>query len=479
MAGPPGPRGRRGSARPPKATPPRAPIRLNLIHKACVPLLLAAVLPAGAAPVHVTYWEKWVGFEAQADQAVIDRFNRSQDRIVVDYYSVSHPDRRTLVATAGGDPPDIAGLHEQNIATFADAEALQPLDEFIRRDGMTNAGWLSRYYPVYARICSHGGHVYAGISTPAVMALYWNKTLFREAGLDPDRPPRTLAEFDDYARRLTRRDPATGRLTQVGFLPQDPGWWPWIFCNWFGGRFFDGTRVTFATDPRNVAAFDWIQAFTRDYGLDNVKVLSSEFGPWASPSAPFFTGKIAMVFQGVFYDNYIHQYKPGLDYGVGPWPEAVTGVTDFAMAEADVLAIPRGARHAREAWEFIKYVNSANPNARSRDELQGAELLDYLQVKNSPLRQWSPFFTEHNLHPHIAMMRRLSASPNTVSAPDIGIWQEYYREVISSFDRVRLLDATPAEALADSQARLDRSWERYRRSLERHGQWAALGEAGP
>jgi maltose-binding protein MalE len=222
-----------------------------------------------------------------------------------------------------------------------------------------------------------------------------------------------------------------------------------------------------------------MQSFTRDYGLDNVKMLSSEFGPWASPAAPFFTGKIAMVFQGVFYDNYIQQYKPGLDYGVGPWPEAVPGVTDFAMAEADVLAIPRGAKHPREAWEFIKYVNSSNPDARTRDELEGAELLDYLQVKNSPLRAWSPFFTNHNPHPHIAMMRRLSASPNAVSTPDIGIWQEYYREVISSFDQVRLLEATPEQALGYSQARLEESWSRYRRSLERHGQWAALGEVAP
>ena len=152
----------------PSPNRPRTPIRLTLKHKTCVPLLLAAVLPAAAAPpVHVTYWEKWVEFEAKADQAVIDRFNQSQDGIVVDYYSVSLPDRKTLVATAGGDPPDIAGLHEQNIATFADAEALQPLDDFIRRDGMTNQEWLARYYPVYARICSHGGHVCAGISTPA------------------------------------------------------------------------------------------------------------------------------------------------------------------------------------------------------------------------------------------------------------------------------------------------------------------------
>jgi multiple sugar transport system substrate-binding protein len=411
-------------------------------------------------------------------QTVIERFNHSQDRIVVDYYDATGQiDRKTLVVTAGGDPPDIAGLHEQNIATFADAEALEPLDDFIHAEGMTNAQWLDRYYPVYARICTHGGHIYAGISTPVVETLYWNRTLFREAGLDPDRPPATLAEFNDYARRLTKRDPVTGRLTQVGFLPQDPGWWPWIFCEWFGGQLFDGHKVTFATDPHNVAAYTWIQGFTKEYGLDNVKLFSSEFGPWASPSAPFFSGKIAMVFQGCFYDNYISQYKPGLDYGVGTWPEATPGVTDFAMAEADVLTIPRGAKHPREAWEFIKYVNSTNTKAETREELQGAELLDYLQVKLSPLKVWSPFFTNHNSHPHIAMMRRLASSPHAVCVPQIGIWQEYYREVISSFDQVRLLSATPQAAMDYSQERLDESWTRYRRSLERHGQWEALGEA--
>jgi hypothetical protein len=76
-------------------------------------------------------------------------------------------------------------------------------------------------------------------------------------------------------------------------------------------------------------------------------------------------------------------------------------------------------------------------------------------------------------------MRRLSAGPHVTFVPQIGIWQEYYREVISSFDRVRLLDATPEEALDYSQARLQASWLRYRRSLERHGQWAALGETHP
>jgi len=142
-------------------------------HKTGILLFLSLALSAAAEPVHVVYWEKWNGFEEQSAQAVIDRFNASQNRIHVDYYEATGQiDRKTLIATAGGDPPDIAGLHEQNIAPFADAEALQPLDGFIRAEGMTNEEWLSRYYPVYAKICTHGGHIYGGISTPAVEALY-------------------------------------------------------------------------------------------------------------------------------------------------------------------------------------------------------------------------------------------------------------------------------------------------------------------
>jgi ABC-type glycerol-3-phosphate transport system substrate-binding protein len=422
--------------------------------------------------IHVTYWEKWVSFEGVAMQQVVDAFNRSQDRIVVDYYPVSQVDQKTLVATAGGDPPDVAGIWVQNIATFADAEALQPLDGFIRADGLTTEAWLARYYPIYAHICSYRGHVYAGISTPAIIALHWNKTLFREAGLDPDRPPRTLAEFDDYARRLTKHDPKTGALTQLGFLPQEPAvWWPWVYARWFGGGLFDGKNITAGTDPRTLEAMQWAAGFTKENGLDAVRTFATGFlGQASNPQSAFLNGKVAMVFQGVWFNNYIHQYKPGLDYGVGNWPEAIPGVRDFAMAESDVLVIPRGAKHPEAAWEFIKYANTNNPHARSLAELKGIELTCYLQAKNSPLRVWSPFFAEHHPHPHIDVFRRLSASPHAVCVPRLGVWQEYNREFIAAFQKICTLAATPRDALAYCQARMTGSWARYRRSLERHGQ---------
>jgi multiple sugar transport system substrate-binding protein len=361
-------------------------------------------------------------------------------------------------------------LYAQNVAAYADAEALEPLDEHIRGDGLTQEAWLARYYPIFARLCQHSGHVYAGISTPATIALYWNRTLFREAGLDPDRPPATLAEFNDYCRRLTRRDPRTGAIRQLGFLPQEPGWWPWIFCLWMGGELYDGRSITLGTNPKNLEAMRWMEGFTRDHGGEAVKLFASGFGSWASAEAPFFTGKVAMVFQGVWYDNYIRQYKPGLDYGVGTWPEAVPGVRDFAMAEADMLVIPRGAKHPKEAWEFIKYLNSNRPEARTRAELEGSELVCYLQEKLCPLRTWSPYFEQHHPNRNIRIFRQLAASPHAACIPDMGIWQEYYREFIAAFERVRLLTASPEEALSFAQKRMEASWARYRKSLERHGQ---------
>ncbi|ATC63842.1 hypothetical protein CMV30_07720 [Nibricoccus aquaticus] len=457
----------------------------SLRFSVCAVVCAAGFLPAARADVvgkdgkiHVTYWEKWVSFEGVAMQATVDAFNRSQDKVVVEYFPTSQVDRKVLVAAAGGDPPDVAGLWVQNIASFADAGALMPLDEFIREDGMTSDAWLARYYPPFAHICAYRGQVFAGISTPAMIALHWNKTLFREAGLDPERPPRTVEELDDFARKLTKRDAQTGRITQLGFLPQEPGWWPWIFARWFGGELFDGESITVGTDARNLAAMRWVARYTEENGRDEVRTFASGFGGQAlNAQSAFMNGKIAMVFQGVWFDNYIRQYKPGLDYGVGPWPEAVAGVKDFAMAEADVLVIPRGAKNPRAAWEFIKFANTSNAAAKTREDLTGIELTCFLQAKSSPLREWSPFFEKRHPHPFIGIFRELSASPHAVSVPQVGLWQEYNREFMAVFEQTRTLMAKPEAALAECQARVSASWERYKRSLERQRRAADAKEA--
>src|SRR5687768_15432378 len=60
--------------------------------------------------VTVIYWEKWTGSEGIEMRKVVDAYNRSQDKIFVKYLSISGVDNKTRLATAGGNPPDIAGI---------------------------------------------------------------------------------------------------------------------------------------------------------------------------------------------------------------------------------------------------------------------------------------------------------------------------------------------------------------------------------
>lgn len=399
-------------------------------------------------------------------QKVVDKFNRSQDRIVVEYLSVSRLDQKALVATAGGDPPDLAGLWVFTIYSFADRNAVMPLDDFIKADGSTPEKWLSRYAPVYADMCSYRGQIWAVPTTPTMYALHWNKAMFRAAGMDPERPPKTVAELDEFAAKLSKIDPKTGEILQLGFLPQEPGWMAWAYPQWFGGQLWDGQKITLDS-PKNLDAYRWVESYSKKYGLDKIRGFTSGFGNFASPQNAFFGGKIAMVLQGVWMNNYIRQFAPGLEYGVSPLPVAAPGFERFGAADADVLMIPRGAKHPKEAWEFIKYLSSHNQAAQRKEELAGVELLCYLQEKNSPLREWSPFFTDHHPHPSIKLFRELAASDQAVHLPKLGIWQEYAREQMSVFENVRLLQQSPAEALRFGQERVSESFRFHAESLER------------
>src|SRR5207248_932846 len=146
---------------------------------------------------------------------------------------------------AGGNPPGLAGFWSNNTFTFADMGALIPLDDYIARDHFDT----SKYIDVYIQYCQYRGKTWCLPTTPATVALHWNKDLFKakaekltEAGLDPNRPPRTLRELEQYAEMLTVRDDATRKIIQMRFLPTEPGWWNWAWGNYWGGKLYDGDK---------------------------------------------------------------------------------------------------------------------------------------------------------------------------------------------------------------------------------------------
>jgi multiple sugar transport system substrate-binding protein len=404
-------------------------------------------------PVHVVYWEKWTGFEADAMRDVVNAFNRSQNRIFVDYLSVSGVETKTLMAIAGGAPPDIAGLYGNNVAQYADDQAIENLDDRCKAAKIT----ADQYIPAFISICTIHNHLYALPSAPASVALHYNKAMFQAAGLDPDKPPKTFEEMGVMCDKIFRQK--NGHVEAVGFLPSEPGWWNFAWGYWFGGTLWDGKSKITANCPENVAAFNWIKGFGQKFGVQSLQTFRGGFGSFSSPTNAFMEQQVAMELQGVWMANFIGKYAPTMTWGVAPFPHPANrpDLANRTIADEDVLTIPRGARHPSEAFEFIRYVES----------VKGMEQLCLEQKKNSPLRVMPKEFYLKHPNPNIRLFSNLPKGAHTFTVPKMGIWPEYEAALNDAFDAVNLGAKSPQQALDEVQStmqpRLDESIARLRR----------------
>ncbi len=398
--------------------------------------------------VHITYWEKWVGIEFEAVKRVVDDFNSSQDRIHVDLLSVSGIHNKTLMATAAGVPPDVAGLFGPNVAQYFHDRAVIPLDELCAEAGISR----DDYIPIYWDICTFEGRLYALPLTPASTALHYNTRLFAQAGIKA--PPETIEEMDEVVDLLTKSKP-NGEITVAGFMHQEPGWWNWGWGFVFGGELWDGESKITCDSPENVRAYTWVQSYAKKYGTSKLQNFKSGFGAFNSPQNAFMSEKVAMVLQGGWMGNFISTHKPSLKWAASPfpYPSDRPDLKGRTFADLDILVIPRGAKHPKEAFEFIKYMQSQS----------AMEKLCLGQTKHSPLAKSSPEFYANHPNPYIRLFTDMPKNASVVSPPKIAIWPEYSSEMRNAFDQIVLEGKDPQTVLTNVRMRMQPALDRYLR----------------
>jgi multiple sugar transport system substrate-binding protein len=402
--------------------------------------------------VEITYWEKWSNFEADAMRAVVDDFNNSQDKIFVKFLSVSGIDQKTMLATASGIPPDLAGLFGGSVALYVHYDALTDLTDLANEAGLTK----DRYIPVYHNMCTIDDRLYALPTTPASVGLHFNKKLLREKGLDPENPPKTFEDLDAMDATVATFN-SKKLIEKAGFMPSEPGWWPWAWPNYFGGSLFDieSGKVT-ADRPENVRAYEWMASYAKRYGSQAYSDYKSGFGTFDSPQNGFLNQKVASVIQGVWMANFIDKHNKGLEWGLVPFvhPTDRPDLKNSAMVDLDIIVIPKGAKHPREAFEFLKYLQSQ----------AAMEKLCMGQKKFSPLVVQSPAFEESHPNPYIKTFRELAMSPNVFAPPKTPIWGRYQGELGALIDDMNLGKLKPSDAMKRLQAKVSPMQEEVDRS---------------
>src|SRR5262252_9852954 len=116
---------------------------------------------------------------------------------------------KALTAHKSGNPPTTSVLLSTDMFTLIDEEAVAPIDDFIKTDD--DRAWLKSFFPAFMLNSQTSGKTWGVPFQRSTIVLYWNKDLFKEAGLDPDRPPANWTEMLEFAKKLTKRD-ASGNV---------------------------------------------------------------------------------------------------------------------------------------------------------------------------------------------------------------------------------------------------------------------------
>ena len=404
--------------------------------------------PLEQGRVQIDYWEFWTGFEYNAMKDIVNKFNNSQDRIFVNIIGVSDVQRKLLIATAGNDPPDVCHLQDWMAVQLVERRVLEELKPLMSIININSEDYIE----IYWQLCRYKGRLYGLPTSPTTLALHWNKTIFEKAGLDPEKPPQSIEELDELAEKMTtKRD--RQNFETLGFIQTNPGWWNFCWVFFFGGSWWDGQETVTANCPQNLRAFQWLASYADKYGPRALQNFTGGFGTFSWANDGFFADRLAMVFQGVWLNNFINQYAPDLQWGAAAFPSEGGRLKDVSIAECSIQVIPRNAKHPKEAAEFMSFV-------------QRPENLKYLALKH---RKFMPLKIANDMdyskHPNkeIELFLRLSQSPNVRIIPRIPIWQEYTSEIDNTFQQVWLQKKTPKEALDILQRRMEDKWNDYQR----------------
>ncbi|MCB9782403.1 MAG: ABC transporter substrate-binding protein [Candidatus Omnitrophica bacterium] len=376
-------------------------------------------------------------------------FNESHDEFQVK--AVALPflqiEQKFLTSMVGGIPPDVF-IYFGSVAQWSSRGALLPLDKYMDRDGFDRSKIFDSVWPEMM----WNNETFAIPVGVGVDAFYWNKEHFLEAGLDPDRPPRTWEELEDYAVRLTKKN-AEGRIEQAGYIP---GYWsPFatpLFLYWplqLGAKFLseDGRKVNL-TSNACVEALEWETSMFEKIGREALIEKRASFGYGTQHG--FLSGQLSMIEQKSSFVEEIRKFAPDLEYGCAQFPIPEGGKRATTLGPVWV-GIPRGARHPDEAWEFIKFFTSDETQLHAaKYSIEHNEVGFFpanIEVARSPVQMTVPcmdIFLESMDNAY---------SPTVVPLAHVTFWREYGKAWDLAIRGIK----SPREALEDAQREIQKA----------------------
>lgn len=305
--------------------------------------------------LELQFWHAMGGPLGDALDGLVTEFNESHPGIriqCVDMGTYQALSQKIMAAIQAGEPPVLAQAYEAWTGELIENGSVEPLNPYLDGPKGLSSEEVADFVPGMLENNTWDGTLYSFPFNKSVRALYWNRDLFKAAGLS--HAPATWDEYMEYAKRLAKDENQDGEIDQWGTAGEISAW---MFENLLiqnGGQILspDGKRAAF-DGPEGIEALEFMVTLLTKYG----KVTSGyEY------QNDFQAGKVGMI-EGSTVSLSFMAGKYTFDMAVAPLPAkkergcfvAGTNVVIFS-------ATPKEKKDA--AWEFIRWFTSPEITAR-------------------------------------------------------------------------------------------------------------------
>ena len=353
---------------------------------------------------------------------------------------------KALTAHKSGTPPVTSVLLSTDMFTLIDEDAIVPIDNFVKT--ADDKAWLAGFYPAFMMNSRTGGKTWGVPFQRSTVVMYYNKELFKEAGLDPNKPPQTWAELKADAAKLTKKD-ASGKVTQWGVQIPSSGFPYWLFqtLTTTNGAILAneaGTQVKF-DDPKVIEALQfWVD-------LAKAGVHPPGVVEWGTTPKDFFEKKVAMMYTTT--GNLTNVKKNAhFDFGVAMIPAnkrkgSPTGGGNFYIFKKSTTA------QQEAAFKFIKWI--------TQPERAAAWSMDTGYVAVSPAAYKTDTLSKYG-HDFPAALVARDQLPFSVAEFSTHENQRVTKALNDGLQAALTGAKTPKQAMQDAQREADRILRPYK-----------------
>ena len=435
------------------------------MKKVCVVLLISLFVLFAfntQAVVKITFWHAMGGWRIDLLKSMAEDFMKTHPGIKVEVqYTGSYRDtlNKLIASVKAGNPPDVVQIYDIGTQVMIDGGIAVPIGDLIAKDPTFDIG---KFLPQVLNYYRVKGKLYSMPFNSSNPILYYNKTLFKEAGLDPDNPPQTFEDIIKMGRKLVKRD-AKGNIIQAAIT--------WPFHSWFFEQFManqnallvnnDNGRTGRATkavfnSPAGLKIFKFWNTLTKEGIMINTKKED-----WTGARQLFISQKVAMLISSTSDVKLMEDSakKNGFELGTAFLPRPADAERGGVVIGGGSLWIIKGhpKKETDAAWEFVKWM------AEPAQQIVWHTNTGYFPVRKDALSKllFSGYYSMHPCHLTAIMQLLLSKQTYATNGAIIGAFPEIRQIIETAIEKMLSGEMTPEKALKWANDQSTKAIEEY------------------